>query len=68
LPQKTPTARLAGARAATLVDEPPSGDDSSTRSSSTVYRVLARLGAGDATLHTRSGKDWTARMPTRALV
>jgi len=45
---------------ATLVDEPRSGDDFIQEIKLDGYRVLARLGAGDATLHTRSGKDWTA--------
>jgi bifunctional non-homologous end joining protein LigD len=49
---------------ATLVDAAPSGDDFLHEIKLDGYRILARVGAGDATLHTRSGKDWTSRMPT----
>jgi len=48
---------------ATLVDQAPKGDDFIHEIKLDGYRMLARLGAGVATLHTRSGKDWTERMP-----
>jgi len=50
---------------ATLVETPPSGDwryeikfDG--------YRILARVQDGDVRLYTRSGHDWTAKMPRQA--
>jgi len=47
-----------------LVDQAPPGDDFLHEIKLDGYRMLARLGAGDATLHTRGGNDWSARMPT----
>jgi bifunctional non-homologous end joining protein LigD len=49
---------------ATLVDDVPSGDDWVHEIKFDGYRVLARVERGTVTLLTRSGKDWTARMPT----
>ena len=49
---------------ATLVDEAPAGDDWVHEIKLDGYRVLARVDHDDVTLLTRSGKDWTERMPT----
>jgi bifunctional non-homologous end joining protein LigD len=49
---------------ATLVDEVPEGDDWVHEIKFDGYRIVARVERGSATLLTRSGKDWTARMPT----
>jgi bifunctional non-homologous end joining protein LigD len=48
---------------ATLVDEAPAGDDWVHEIKLDGYRVLARLDRGEVQLLTRSGQDWTARMP-----
>ncbi len=49
---------------ATLVDEAPVGDDWVHEIKLDGYRVLARVDHDAVTLLTRSGKDWTERMPT----
>jgi bifunctional non-homologous end joining protein LigD len=51
---------------ATLVDEPPEGDEWLHEIKFDGYRILARVSAGDVTLLTRNGLDWTARFPTLA--
>ncbi|HET7669716.1 MAG TPA: DNA ligase D [Burkholderiales bacterium] len=52
---------------ATLVTDPPSGSKSAGRWLYEVkhdgYRMLARLATRDARLFTRSGKDWTEKLP-----
>ncbi|HEY6079601.1 MAG TPA: DNA ligase D [Polyangiaceae bacterium] len=49
---------------ATLVDSAPAGDDWIHEIKFDGYRVHARLEQGQVTLLTRSGKDWSERMPT----
>ncbi|NMG15397.1 DNA ligase D [Aromatoleum bremense] len=51
---------------ATLVDEPPSGEGWVYEIKYDGYRVMARLQAGTVTLYTRTGQDWTHRMPQLA--
>ena len=48
---------------ATLVTEPPKQGDWLYEVKHDGYRMLARLGARDARLFTRSGKDWTEKLP-----
>ena len=48
---------------ATLVDVTPEGDNFIHEVKFDGYRVIARLDDGEVTLFTRSGEDWTARMP-----
>jgi len=49
---------------ATLVSTTPDGNDFVHEVKFDGYRVVARIVAGRVTLLTRSGEDWTARMPT----
>jgi len=49
---------------ATLVSTTPDGNDFVHEVKFDGYRVVARVVAGRVTLFTRSGEDWTARMPT----
>ena len=51
---------------ATLVDEPPEGDDWVHEIKYDGYRILARLDDGGVRLFTRNGLDWTARFPVVA--
>ena len=51
---------------ATLVTEPPRGDGWIYEVKYDGYRMLARLSGGDARLFTRSGKDWTDKLPALA--
>lgn len=48
---------------ATLVDAAPAGDDWLHEIKLDGYRIIARVDAGKATLMTRSGNDWSDRMP-----
>lgn len=48
---------------ATLVDVTPEGDEFIHEVKFDGYRVIARLDDGQVTLLTRSGEDWTERMP-----
>ena len=48
---------------ATLVNEPPRSGDWIYEVKHDGYRMLARLAKRDARLFTRSGKDWTDRLP-----
>jgi bifunctional non-homologous end joining protein LigD len=58
-----PTAK---AQLATLVDEPPKGEEWLHEMKFDGYRILARLHGGKARLFSRNGKDWTAQFPTVA--
>jgi bifunctional non-homologous end joining protein LigD len=51
---------------ATLVDEPPNGDDWLHEIKYDGYRILARLQQGKVRLFTRNAQDWTARYPAVA--
>ena len=51
---------------ATLVTEPPTTGDWLYEVKHDGYRMLARLATRDARLFTRSGKDWTERLPSLA--
>ena len=48
---------------ATLVTEPPAAGRWVYEVKHDGYRMLARLAGGEARLFTRSGKDWSARLP-----
>jgi bifunctional non-homologous end joining protein LigD len=48
---------------ATLVTEPPSGGDWIYEVKHDGYRILARLSGGEARLFSRTGKEWTAKLP-----
>ncbi|MBV8032115.1 MAG: DNA ligase D [Betaproteobacteria bacterium] len=48
---------------ATLAAEPPRSGDWVYEIKYDGYRMLARLSGKEVTLHTRTGKDWTARLP-----
>jgi len=48
---------------ATLAAEPPKGGDWIYEVKHDGYRVVARIQQGKANLFTRSGKDWTEKMP-----
>ena len=54
------------AELATLVTAPPAGDDYVHEVKFDGYRVLVRVAAGEVSLITRGGEDWTARMPKLA--
>jgi bifunctional non-homologous end joining protein LigD len=54
------------AQLATLVDEPPEGDDWLHEMKLDGYRILARVHAGRVTLVTRNGNDWTKAFPAVA--
>jgi bifunctional non-homologous end joining protein LigD len=51
---------------ATLVKEPPHGDDWLHEMKLDGYRILARVDKGKARLWSRNAKDWTERFPTVA--
>lgn len=51
---------------ATLVEQPPGGDDWLHEIKYDGYRLLARVADGQARLLTRNGKDWTDRFPSIA--
>jgi bifunctional non-homologous end joining protein LigD len=63
---KAPMPREVEAELATLVKEPPSGDDYIHEVKFDGYRVLACVDAGEVRLLTRGGEDWTERMPALA--
>ena len=48
---------------ATLVEEPPAGDEWLHEIKFDGYRILARCDAGEVQLLSRNGKDWTERFP-----
>jgi bifunctional non-homologous end joining protein LigD len=64
--RKGPLPATPAAQLATLVDEPPKGDDWLHEMKFDGYRILARLQDGRARLVSRNGKDWTAQFPTVA--
>jgi bifunctional non-homologous end joining protein LigD len=49
---------------ATLVTDPPEGDDWLHEMKFDGYRIVCRLQGGRATLQSRNGKDWTANFPS----
>jgi bifunctional non-homologous end joining protein LigD len=51
---------------ATLVSDAPSGDDWVHELKFDGYRLLVTVHAGEVTLKTRNGNDWTKRLPTLA--
>ncbi len=55
--------RFIAPQLATLVSAPPKGGNWIYEVKHDGYRLLARLSGGEARLFTRSGKDWTAKLP-----
>ena len=51
---------------ATLVDEPPQGEDWLHEIKFDGYRLLGFVSGGEARLRTRNGKDWTGSFPSLA--
>ena len=51
---------------ATLVDEPPEGDDWFHEIKFDGYRMICRIDEGEVTFLTRNHKDWTARLASLA--
>jgi bifunctional non-homologous end joining protein LigD len=51
---------------ATLVAEPPKDEGWLYEIKYDGYRLLAKLAGGQATLYTRTGRDWTAKLPRLA--
>src|SRR6185503_3896093 len=49
---------------ATLVTDPPEGDDWLHEMKFDGYRILCRLRGGRATLQSRNGNDWTSQFPS----
>ena len=64
--RKGPLPAAVKAQLATLVDDPPAGDEWLHEMKFDGYRILARLQNGKARLMSRNGKDWTAQFPTVA--
>ena len=52
------------AELATLVDDPPTGDDWLHEIKFDGYRMLARVADGDCRIVSRNGKEWTRSFPT----
>lgn len=63
---KIPMPELVLPQLATLVDEPPEGDEWLHEIKYDGYRVLARVKDGNAALYTRNGNDWTGKFPAIA--
>src|SRR6267143_2072790 len=55
--------RFIAPQLATLVSAPPKGGNWIYEVKHDGYRLLARLSGGEVRLFTRSGKDWTAKLP-----
>ena len=51
---------------ATLVDDPPAGEDWVHEMKLDGYRILACIENGSARLYSRNGKEWTAKFPSIA--
>jgi bifunctional non-homologous end joining protein LigD len=64
--RKGPLPATVKAQLATLVDEPPAGDEWLHEMKFDGYRILARIQNGKARLMSRNGKDWTGQFPTVA--
>lgn len=61
-----PSAGFIAPELATLVDEPPAGDDWIHEAKFDGYRIEAEVHGENTRLFTRSGADWTAAYPTVA--
>ncbi|HSH12277.1 MAG TPA: non-homologous end-joining DNA ligase, partial [Desulfurivibrionaceae bacterium] len=61
--RKAPLPELLSPQLATLVAQPPTGDDWLHEIKLDGYRILATIAAGLVTLRSRNGKEWTARFP-----
>jgi bifunctional non-homologous end joining protein LigD len=64
--RKAPLPKTIAAQLATLVDEPPPGDEWLHEMKFDGYRILARVQDGKARLFSRNGKEWTSHFPTVA--
>jgi bifunctional non-homologous end joining protein LigD len=64
--RKGPLPRTLTPALATLVTEPPSGDEWLHEMKFDGYRILTRVDSGKAQLLSRNGKDWTAHFPAVA--
>ena len=60
---KAPLPQFVTPQLATLVGAPPQGGQWVYEVKHDGYRMLARVEKGEARLFTRSGKDWTAKLP-----
>jgi bifunctional non-homologous end joining protein LigD len=65
-PPTSPLPLFLSPQLATLVDEPPDGDEWIYEVKFDGYRVVARIDGGDVKLFTRNGNDWTKRLGTLA--
>jgi len=61
--RKTPMPEFISPQLATLVDEPPSGDEWLHELKFDGYRLLCHLNRGQVRLWTRNQKDWTNKFP-----
>ena len=61
--KRSPLPQFVTPQLATLVASPPGSPDWIYEVKHDGYRILARLAKRDARLFTRSGKDWTAKLP-----
>jgi len=64
--RKAPLPAKVAPQLATLVEEPPKGEEWLHEMKFDGYRILARLQDGRARLISRNGKDWTAQFPAVA--
>ena len=60
---KSELPRFIAPQLATLVSEPPQGGNWIYEVKHDGYRLLARLSGGEVRLFTRTGKDWTEKLP-----
>ena len=59
--RKSMLPRFVGPQLATLVKEPPSGDEWLDELKFDGYRILCRIDRGQVTVWSRNGKDWTEK-------
>ena len=64
--RKTPMPELIAPQLATLVKEPPNGEEWFHELKFDGYRMLCHLHRGKARFWSRNGKDWTAKFPNLA--
>ena len=64
--RKAPLPKTIKPQLATLVDEPPAGDEWLHEIKLDGYRIMAEIRNGRVILRTRTGKDWTGKFPALA--